>query len=1181
MTRLITNIGGITAPVLHALFPEAAYPDLLRGLVGAWIPALGNQGSRLIDVSGRSNHGTLTDMDPASDWVASEKGLVIDLDSTNDDINLGAVGLLRSQSQFTVVSWFRQANAATFYRAILSHAQSGDGTNRALIYQTLVASGDSALFFGSGVGYGYTATGIFTANEWHCGGWTFNGAGAANADRAKIYKNGTELSLSFSGTIPATTHLQNYAHTIGAEHATAPSFNGQIAGVLLWHRPLSVNEHRQLYEIGPTGLFQRRTRKYVLIESAASGDGVGAADGHATASGTGASSAGASGSADGHATAIGTGTSSADAAGSADGHATASGTGTSSADAAGAADGHATAEAVGSVDGSAGSADGHATATATGAALADAAGSADGHATAEAVGGEVGSDASADGHSTASGVGAALAGAAGSADGHATASLLGAAVAAAIAAADGHAAASGVGAGAAPDVPGIEFTATLDRLHYTATLDRLHYRLTEHECLDSLTGDPIAVFTGTPLTGYQPLTVTFTDSSTGTPTVWSWDFGDGNTSTTQNPSNEYVDIGDYTVALTVSNDDGMSKTTRHAYVTVAPWWDLRVDGDSIVTGTSEGDPPYPFPDSWADLLYDLYDADDEAPVVFANVAEGGTFLSHMTTDPRKQATLDAIDVSAGDERLMVYVCQMGNGLIEYQPHEYYTHLKAFVADLRAQAPAYVAVIPACIWHRDNDVYAPGWDTGISVNAINELLLNDPSLWDGIIDWTQDSDYTSSPHYSSLAAAADTDLFPDGIHQSDVVNEPASEYAKSIIDKRLGPNWSKCTVAPVLTGDQHGDLHVGESVSCSTGTWDSSGAKLYQWFYRGHDWVADEAGHDFPIPGATSSSYVIECEYADHALKCNVGNTINGVTSWTASAHSDPVESYLAPSLLTNGRFGGLFGAGWSAEAGALYTTTGNRMVLTQPTPGQNHIRIVSDTLTLEVGEQYRLAVSFTEGTGGDSRIRVRNTSDLTQSQVIIELAGGSGDYTQNFTATEASVQIEVRDPGNAGDAKTWYFDNFDLSKIVTDEWEQFADESFATGTYSTTTGTSVTSDDLAGPIAGFLADEITIASDGYHYKPLGSNNAWTSGDGDTLRVLYAVKGVAGEKVALRFANTGSNTDYLHTFTGEWEIIDLANTMGAGYVNAIVGFDRRNSVVAGSDSGSPVTFHCWGIAWRMS
>jgi PKD repeat protein len=64
---------------------------------------------------------------------------------------------------------------------------------------------------------------------------------------------------------------------------------------------------------------------------------------------------------------------------------------------------------------------------------------------------------------------------------------------------------------------------------------------------------PVANFTANPTSGYKPLTVTFTDNSTGSPTSWSWSFGDGNTSTVQNPQHEYVSAGNFTVNLTASN----------------------------------------------------------------------------------------------------------------------------------------------------------------------------------------------------------------------------------------------------------------------------------------------------------------------------------------------------------------------------------------------------------------------------------------------------------------------------------------------------------------------------------------------------------------------------------------------------------------------------------------------------
>ena len=50
--------------------------------------------------------------------------------------------------------------------------------------------------------------------------------------------------------------------------------------------------------------------------------------------------------------------------------------------------------------------------------------------------------------------------------------------------------------------------------------------------------------------------VAFTDTSTGNPTIWRWDFGDGNTSTSRNPTHVYASSGSYLVTLTVRNSVG-------------------------------------------------------------------------------------------------------------------------------------------------------------------------------------------------------------------------------------------------------------------------------------------------------------------------------------------------------------------------------------------------------------------------------------------------------------------------------------------------------------------------------------------------------------------------------------------------------------------------------------------------
>lgn len=82
------------------------------------------------------------------------------------------------------------------------------------------------------------------------------------------------------------------------------------------------------------------------------------------------------------------------------------------------------------------------------------------------------------------------------------------------------------------------------------------------------TTPPTADFAGTPVSGTAPLEVSFIDNSSGDPTSYAWDFGDGNTSNAANPSHTYTAAGVYTVSLTVSNAYGSDTMTRTDYITV-------------------------------------------------------------------------------------------------------------------------------------------------------------------------------------------------------------------------------------------------------------------------------------------------------------------------------------------------------------------------------------------------------------------------------------------------------------------------------------------------------------------------------------------------------------------------------------------------------------------------------------
>lgn len=152
-----------------------------------------------------------------------------------------------------------------------------------------------------------------------------------------------------------------------------------------------------------------------------------------------------------------------------------------------------------------------------------------------------------------------------------------------------------------------------------------------------------ANFSGSPLSGCSPLVVQFTDLSTGGPTAWSWDFGNSNTSSLQNPLASYTMPGTYAVTLTVTAGPFSDAEVKTNYILVynKPVAGFTMSTDTACTGQtvtftdattiSSGAPPI---GTWA---WDFGDgnalASTTSPVthVYSNP---GTFpVSVIVTDP--------------------------------------------------------------------------------------------------------------------------------------------------------------------------------------------------------------------------------------------------------------------------------------------------------------------------------------------------------------------------------------------------------------------------------------------------------------------------------------------------------------------------------------------------------------------
>lgn len=84
----------------------------------------------------------------------------------------------------------------------------------------------------------------------------------------------------------------------------------------------------------------------------------------------------------------------------------------------------------------------------------------------------------------------------------------------------------------------------------------------------SIAQAPVADFSATPTSGCGPLTVYFTDKSTNSPTSWTWDFGNGQQSSVQNPHVSYATPGTYNIRLIVHNAVGADAIEKDNYITV-------------------------------------------------------------------------------------------------------------------------------------------------------------------------------------------------------------------------------------------------------------------------------------------------------------------------------------------------------------------------------------------------------------------------------------------------------------------------------------------------------------------------------------------------------------------------------------------------------------------------------------
>ena len=131
--------------------------------------------------------------------------MALSFDGVDDVVNHGDIAAMDGASALTYGGWVRQTvldtNTALIHK-FLDNASRGTGL------QILATDAKKIRGFvdpGTGNGIGDSTNTVLVANTWQHIMMVFDGAGAVNADRLKIYVDGSSVALTYIGTIPATT----------------------------------------------------------------------------------------------------------------------------------------------------------------------------------------------------------------------------------------------------------------------------------------------------------------------------------------------------------------------------------------------------------------------------------------------------------------------------------------------------------------------------------------------------------------------------------------------------------------------------------------------------------------------------------------------------------------------------------------------------------------------------------------------------------------------------------------------------------------------------------------------------------------------------------------------------------------------------------------------------------------
>jgi len=205
------------------------------GLVGHWKLDDGTGSGTAADSAG-ANTGTLTNMDPATDWITGPDGSALNFDGTNSEY-VTVNSLLGSPTDVTLSAWVNLTSWSSWGDDIIN-------LGNILILRANVFGAQTYGVFRSGGSYVYTTVNTdLNDTGWHHLAFTIDDA----ADIQKVYLDGQLIGDNNSAS--SIDYNLGFTTTEIGRHPGNLSFNvdGSIDDVRVYNRPLSASEIEYLY----------------------------------------------------------------------------------------------------------------------------------------------------------------------------------------------------------------------------------------------------------------------------------------------------------------------------------------------------------------------------------------------------------------------------------------------------------------------------------------------------------------------------------------------------------------------------------------------------------------------------------------------------------------------------------------------------------------------------------------------------------------------------------------------------------------------------------------------------------------------------------------------------------------------------------------------------------------------